>query len=661
MRSSEILQTPHHFYSPDPFERNLGQFREIPSEDELFYGVVQDGNDLWNATFFCGSCAVLRRSALDEVGGLATETVTEDAHTSMRMQKRGWNSAYINIPQAAGLATERLSAHVRQRVRWARGMVQILRVENPLFTPGLTLPQRLCYFSAMSHFLYALPRLIFLTAPLMYLVFGYANIPGYWAAILAYAVPHLALSAVTNSRIQGAHRYSFWNDIYETVLAPYLLLPTLLALIHPRFGKFHVTEKGGVLAEDFFDSRMAWPTLLLLAFNWFGLCCAAPRLLQFPVWDVPRWASFINWPATLYDPGHHGTVWINAAWTLFNMVLLGVAVAVASESRQRRKAVRVATSVPSEVILADGSIIRGTTADLSGNGVRTTLEFNVKAAPGDRVQFVFPVLDGTAALPATVVGMDGPELRARFDSLNLEEQEALTMILYSRADRWLGWGESREPDRPAQSFLRILRLSMRGLRHAFFGPANTDFDPPNRGWAANALPILVLGLLAGLGERSAGGRQLEGEPGAAPAAVSAPAPVVAPRRVVTPAAGGFRNTFSLADAGVPETIVLRGVSSHRTIHFSAPQNELIQKASLKLRYHFSPALLPSVSHLKLSLNGTLFATVPVTATQQMDAAGGEQRDFLRRSGRTASNTARRAGRDSRDDTPDSGGAVGTLE
>ena len=46
----------------------------------------------------------------------------------------------------------------------------------------------------MTHFLYALPRLIFLTAPLIYLIFGHTNIPGYWAAILAYAFPHLVLS-----------------------------------------------------------------------------------------------------------------------------------------------------------------------------------------------------------------------------------------------------------------------------------------------------------------------------------------------------------------------------------------------------------------------------------------------------------------------------------
>ncbi len=83
----------------------------------------QDGNDLWNATFFCGSCAVLRRTAIEEIEGIAAETVTEDAHTSLRMQIRGWNTAYINIPQAAGLATESLSSHIGQRIRWARGMM----------------------------------------------------------------------------------------------------------------------------------------------------------------------------------------------------------------------------------------------------------------------------------------------------------------------------------------------------------------------------------------------------------------------------------------------------------------------------------------------------------------------------------------------------------
>src|SRR5580698_8422307 len=289
LRDSKLgmLQTPHHFYSPDPFERNLNQFRTIPNEGELFNGIVQDGNDFWNATFFCGSCAVLRRSALDEIGGVAVETVTEDAHTSLRMQMNGWNTAYINIPQAAGLATERLSGHVKQRIRWARGMVQILRIENPLFAPGLKPAQRLCYFNAMAHFLCALPRLIFLTAPIIYLVFGMTTLPGLWMAIVAYAAPHLLLASLTHARIHGQHRHSFWNEIYETVMAPYILLPTILALINPKLGRFDVTAKGGVVNRRFFDKRLAQPFLLMLGMNALGVVCGVFRFWQMPGGDLP--------------------------------------------------------------------------------------------------------------------------------------------------------------------------------------------------------------------------------------------------------------------------------------------------------------------------------------------------------------------------------------
>ncbi|MEF2964139.1 glycosyltransferase family 2 protein, partial [Pseudomonas aeruginosa] len=88
----------------------------------LFYGPVQEGNDLWNATFFCGSCAIIRREALMETNGFAGETVTEDAHTALKLQRTGWNTAYINARLSAGLATERLVLHIGQRIRWGRGM-----------------------------------------------------------------------------------------------------------------------------------------------------------------------------------------------------------------------------------------------------------------------------------------------------------------------------------------------------------------------------------------------------------------------------------------------------------------------------------------------------------------------------------------------------------
>ena len=227
-----MLQTPHHFFSPDPFEKNLDTFHVMPNEGELFYGIVQDGNDLWNAAFFCGSCAIIKRAPLLEVGGVAVETVTEDAHTALKLSRHGYNTAYLELPQAAGLATESLSAHVGQRIRWARGMAQICRVDNPLFGPGLKLGQRLCYFNAMLHFFYGLPRLVFLTAPLAYLFFSAHVFQATAAMITAYALPHLMHASITNSRIQGRFRYSFWNEVYESVLAWYIMRPVLVAFVN---------------------------------------------------------------------------------------------------------------------------------------------------------------------------------------------------------------------------------------------------------------------------------------------------------------------------------------------------------------------------------------------------------------------------------------------
>ncbi|MBB5338266.1 UDP-forming cellulose synthase catalytic subunit [Tunturiibacter gelidoferens] len=627
-----MLQTPHHFYSPDPFERNLDQFRTIPNEGELFNGIVQDGNDFWNATFFCGSCAVLRRSALDQIGGIAVETVTEDAHTSLRMQRNGWNTAYINIPQAAGLATERLSGHIRQRIRWARGMVQILRTENPLFARGLSAAQRLCYFNAMTHFLYALPRLIFLTAPLVYLIFGHVNLPGYWLLIFAYALPHLVLANIANSRIQGQHRHSFWNQIYETVLAPYILLPTLFAFLNPRFGNFDVTAKGGVVTRRFFDSRIAQPFLLLSALNAFGILCAIPRFFPFPGAGTPSPLHFI---ADMYDGGHAGTILMNLLWACFNMVILGVATSVAWESRQRRQAVRLPMSVPADVELANGAIVRGVTSDMSSGGLMVRIERAFTARVGDPLKLTLPVLDGNATLPATIVGIEGSTLRAQFDPLTLQQEEALTMVLYSRADTWLGLDETREADRPLTSLRHIVQLAGHGFARTFRSGAKAKESTSNRELAPSIAPLLVVAILLSSSILSAQvhpfhavrfSLQNDASTPQIPSDVQSttdaqpPEPTPPPkppfiRRVAAPPAvpppDTFDNVVNFSDLGVPRTIVMQGLDAFNTIHFSLPQTQVVKTATMHLRYHPSPGLIPSLSHLKVSLNGNLFATLPV--------------------------------------------------
>jgi cellulose synthase (UDP-forming) len=595
-RRLAVMQTPHHFYSPDPFERNLGQFRIIPNEGELFYGIVQDGNDFWNSAFFCGSCAVLRREALDQIGGIAVETVTEDAHTALRMQMHKWNTAYINIPQAAGLATERLSAHIGQRIRWARGMIQVLRTDNPLFAPGLTLPQRLCYFNAMGHFLYAVPRLIFLTAPLIYLLLNHTNIPGYWAAILAYALPHLILSNVTNSRIQGDHRYSFWNEIYETVLSPYILLPTMLALINPRLGKFNVTAKGGVVKNTFYDSRIAQPFLVLLIFNFAGLIAAIPRFL-------------------IFDRDHPGTVLMNVMWCVFNIIVLGVCTAVARELRQLRTTVRINVVTPLVVKFPDGRSVAAETIDLSSGGTGIRLAEALDVMSQSHVHLAFPVSPAAIDLPATVVSSEGSVLRVCFENLTIAEQEVLTVALFSRADSWLGWGESRESDNVLRSLGRIFQISMRGMwltaRSIF-----SDHDSPKRKSSslsiARTLILLFLAAALAWGGQSAHA-QLQSKVIVPQAIANSPqAPVADINAPVPP--GEYHDHFTLAEAGESQIdqIELHSIDTKHSIYFTLPETHVIGTAKIHVHYAFSPSLLPQLSHIELMMNGTLFATIQPT-------------------------------------------------
>lgn len=438
-----LVQTPHHFLSSDPFERNLGA-SGIANEGELFYHRVQDGNDLWNAAFFCGSCAVLRRSALESVGGFAIETVTEDAHTALRMHRAGWNSAYLRIPLAAGLATDSLADHVNQRIRWARGMIQVFRTDNPLTGRGLTLLQRICYLNAMLHFLAGLPRLVFLTAPLAFLML-HAYIIRAPALLLAlYFLPHVLHAAIANGRLYGRHRNLFLGEIYETVLAWYIAWPTTVALFAPRHGGFNVTAKGGRTDRDHFDWRIAAPYLTLAALNVAGLGFAAWRFLDGPV-------------------DERGTVVISGLWTLYNLLLIGVSVVVAREVRQVRATHRVPTPMAASLGLVNGHTIAGTLTDYSDGGAGFSARTPFDPEHGSRVTLFLQRGDREFAFAGRIVrrsrsGACGIE----FDPMTQEQRIDFVSCTFGRADAWLDRRQARREDRLLKDLLDVFVLAMHG-------------------------------------------------------------------------------------------------------------------------------------------------------------------------------------------------------
>ncbi|APG20439.1 cellulose synthase catalytic subunit (UDP-forming) [Kosakonia radicincitans DSM 16656] len=432
-----LVQTPHYFYSPDPFERNLSVGRNIPNEGSLFYGPIQQGNDNWNATFFCGSCAVIRRSALEEIGGFAVETVTEDAHTALKLQRLGWGTAFIDIPLAAGLATERLVLHVIQRTRWARGMTQIFRLDNPLLGRGLTLPQRLCYLSAMLYYQFALPRIAFLTAPLAYLLFNLNIIHSSATLVFAYALPHLFLAVFVNSRLNGRFRYSFWGEIYDIVLAFHIVLPTVVTMLFPKRGKFNVTDKGGLLNVGYFDFSVVRPHLIIAVLLAAGVVAGIVRACAHDYFGV--------------DPR---VIALNVGWGLYSLIFLLAAIAVARETRQTRKTIRIDVDIPVLIHYASGITSRSQTADLSMGGCRIVVPD--ERHQSDEIEEIELLLQsGAIAIPARIIASDAEYIRLMFDDIPLSRRRELVRVVLSRADAWIH--PPKPQDNPFRSMLTIVR------------------------------------------------------------------------------------------------------------------------------------------------------------------------------------------------------------
>ncbi|MBL6079947.1 UDP-forming cellulose synthase catalytic subunit [Belnapia sp. T18] len=591
-----MVQTPHHFYSPDPFERNLVSGSRVPNENLLFYGLIQQGNDFWGGTFFCGSCAVIRREALEEIGGVPTETVTEDCHASLRMQRLGWRTAYLRMPLAAGLATERLMLHIGQRMRWGRGMIQILRIENPLTASGLGWSERLCYFMAMFHFLFPLPRFVFLTAPLAYLLGGHTLIAASPLAIVAYAGPHIIHSIVTASRIQGRVRHSFWSEIYEAVLAVYLLPVTLATLLDPRRGKFNVTDKGGTLADGYFDMRAVGPNVVLALFLAAGL--------GFGLWGLatnPR--QSLEFQAYM----------LNLVWASLCFITVMTGLAVGRERRQLRERARISADVPATILLPDGRTVDGDTRDLSLGGAAVFADRPEGMLDDAVVTLELHCGHEVIPLPAEVLRWTEGRLQVRFAPQDLHDEGRIVRAVLGRADAWVAWDETRT-DRPLRS-LREVMVSITGLVRGGSqfslrrrGPARGHQAPviaePQRPPAPPARAVTrraALWLLVSLGLAAAG--QAAAQPrafGQAPA--FAPAPALAAPGAQDPTLGTRRISTTLRQLGLRAPMQLRGTSDLQGVLFGIRGDEVVTEARLVLQGSTSPQLIPELSQISVALN-----------------------------------------------------------
>ena len=630
-----VVQTAQHFYAPDAFQRNLPGGMLVAPESAMFHGLLQDGADFWGAAYFSGTGAVLRRAALEDIGGFSVDSLTEDAHTALRLHRQGWDSAYLNAPLSAGLAPARIDGLIRQRRRWMRGMVQILRRDSPLFGRGLSLAQRLCYWRAAAHFLFPLPRIAFLTAPLAYLLLGQSVIAAAPMAVLSYAVPHLLHGVMAASAAQRQWRQSFWGGLYETVLALATLPALLGTLLTPRRARrFDVTAKAATPSAGGWNRRAVLPNVLLALLLAVGLLRGGVALAMQP------------------GPLAGEALVMNLVWAAISLIVVLAALAAGRDAPQTGGAAWIAASVPVQVALRDGTLLDGVAEVLSldGGGIA------VPPLPGgfeDTALDILVSLGGEQlVLPARIERWDGSGLRVRWQPATLDEEAQVVRAVFGRADAWSDWAAG-QVDQPVVGLWRMLKAAagvvrrpkpmaapvalLAALALLAAGPAaaQTTTTPPKQkapqsGVTVRVIPQAVSPQVATPAPvQPVQAAPLPSTPAPSAPAPSAPAPAT-PAPATTSAAPATppapppevvkpptRNAvLTLRQLGAAGPLVLNGTTPLRGVEFGVRADEVVTAAQLSLNGAMSPLLLPDESNITVTLNGQFAGSVPARREQQ---------------------------------------------
>jgi cellulose synthase (UDP-forming) len=424
-----LVQTPHFFINPDPLERNLGTFERMPSENEMFYGIIQRGLDKWNASFFCGSAAVLRRRALEATKGFSGISITEDCETALELHARGWSSIYVDKPLIAGLQPDTFASFVGQRTRWAQGMMQILRFRFPPLKRGLSLAQRLCYMSSTMFWLFPISRIIFLISPLFYLFFGLEIFNASGAEFLAYTSTYMIVNLMMQNYIYGRYRWPWISELYELLQSVYLFPALLSVIANPKQPTFKVTAKGEAVAESRI-SEIGMPFFII-----FGVLVAS---LGVAAWRV------------VYEPYRADLTLVVAGWSVLNLVMVGCALGVVSERGNPRQSHRVQVARRCELIFGDErepATIEN--VSVGGASIRPAGNLVDKLRVGSLTSITFkPYADiPPAELPLVIrridIQADGVHLGCQFLTREAIHHRLIADLLFANSKQWEEFQKSR--------------------------------------------------------------------------------------------------------------------------------------------------------------------------------------------------------------------------
>jgi cellulose synthase (UDP-forming) len=411
-----LVQTNQDFYNLDSFQHETDwEARSAWQQQELFFNVIEPGKDGLKAAIYCGSPAIIRRKALDDVGGFARETVTEDMHTGLRMQKRGWEVVFHNRTVARGLAPQTFIAYNTQWRRWGFGAMQVLRLEKPLTAPGLTFGQRIAYFSSFYFYWTSYQKLIYLLVPAFCVATAVFPLLAEPELYLSYFLPYLVLNLAVTASLQGGFGSFVRTERYNLIKLG-AMLRSVAGLVQRR-ATFTVTPK---------TQSDAVPWLRMLHYT----SLLALLILTVVVGLVRTYLASGTLEAWAFG--------VNSFFAFFFLYLLGPVVLLALRRKELRTTYRFPErlEVPVSYRLSgadDTAWAEGSARNLNRFGLSLTLEVGLRTDTRLDLRIRLPDREIPAGGSVRWIQAEPGRRQAhgvRFDQIGVADQDAIALYLF---------------------------------------------------------------------------------------------------------------------------------------------------------------------------------------------------------------------------------------
>ncbi len=188
-----FVQTPQYYKNYPLNEVTCGAWEQ----QEFFFLLITEGKSRSNSAIICGTNVAIRRTALNQVGGMCEDNIAEDFLTSLFIYQKGWKAVYIKEVLAEGLAPEDLLSYYKQQHRWARGSLEVLFKHNPIFKRRLTIQQKLQYLSSALFYFNGVVVVIDILIPIILLLGGITPVAQATSLFALYFLPFILLNFYT--------------------------------------------------------------------------------------------------------------------------------------------------------------------------------------------------------------------------------------------------------------------------------------------------------------------------------------------------------------------------------------------------------------------------------------------------------------------------------